>query len=134
MRNTTDSLLKGLPATDYLLAFGQTADPDQARAALKDHDTLFSMGEEIEEIDPEKLKRARALIEEAVPMLTGLRGSIEALPPGPGARRPVRPLRDRGYDGWQESARAEEQVHRVGQGDARRSGREVGGRVDRPAQ
>lgn len=83
MRNTSDSLLDGLPATDYLLAFGQTADPDQSRAALKDLDVLFSMGEEIEEIDSEKLKKARALIEEAVPMLTGLRGSIEALPPGP---------------------------------------------------
>jgi len=83
MRNTSDSLLEGLPATDYLLAFGQTADPDQARAAIKDLDSVFSMGEGIEGIDPEKLKQVRSFVEEALPMLTGLRGSIEALPPGP---------------------------------------------------
>jgi hypothetical protein len=83
VKNTAGSLLGGLGAPKYLLAFGETANPTQIRASLKNLDAWFSVGEESEEIDAEKLKRLQGIIEEAAPMLTGLRGAIEALPPGP---------------------------------------------------
>lgn len=83
MKNTTGSLLQGLPASGYAIAFGQTMDPELTKASLKNLDDVFAMGEDVEEIDAEKLKKLQALIEEAVPMLTGLRFMMAPLPPGP---------------------------------------------------
>ena len=84
LKNTSDSLLKGLPDGEYVFAFGQTADPEQTRTALKDQlDTWFDLGAETDKVDAEKLGQLKALIEEAAPMITGLRGSIEVLPAGP---------------------------------------------------
>ncbi len=83
MKNTSGSLLQGLPASRYVMAFGQTVDPAQTKASLEGLDDMFAMGEDVEEVDPEKMKKLQGLIEEAAPMLTGLRGMIEPLPPGP---------------------------------------------------
>ena len=83
VKNTSDSLLQGLPGGKYVLAFGQTADPEQTRATLKDYlDTWFDLGTETDKVDTEKLGQLKSLIEEAAPMITGLRGSVEALPAG----------------------------------------------------
>ncbi len=83
MKPTSASLLAGLPASEYLLAFGETIHPAQVNASLEDLDVWLTPPADAEEADAEKMKQLQGIIKEAVTLWTGLRGSVEALPPGP---------------------------------------------------
>lgn len=83
MKPTSASLLAGLPSSKYLLAFGETIHPAQVSASLEDLDVWLAPPADAEEIDAEKMKQLEGLIKEAVTLWTGLRGSVDALPPGP---------------------------------------------------
>lgn len=83
MRNTSDSLLQGIPESKYLMAFGETIDPAQMATAMKDLKVLLAVGTGPQGAESDKGKQLHALIEEAATLVSGLRGSVEALPPGP---------------------------------------------------
>ncbi len=83
MKNTDGSLLSGLPSAKYMAAFGQTVDPVQVEASFEQIDSLFSMADEVEEIDQEKLEQLKGILKEMLPMITGGRGMVEGLAPGP---------------------------------------------------
>ncbi|MGD2110405.1 MAG: hypothetical protein PVI86_13575 [Phycisphaerae bacterium] len=83
VRTTTESLLGGLPASDYLFAFGETIDPGQMESATEQLDVLLTPPADAEGVDTETMKKLKGLLKEAVLLLTGLRGTVEALPPGP---------------------------------------------------
>ena len=83
VKNTSGSLLGGLAAPKYMIAFGQIVEPAQTRASLEDLDIWYGMLEEVAEIESEKVQQLKGVINEALPMMTGLRGAVEALPPGP---------------------------------------------------
>ncbi len=82
VRPTTDSLLQGLSGSKYMLAFGQTADPDTSRASVDQLDPFFEIGEDVEGIDPAKLTKLKGLVKELAPMTTAMRGSVVSLAPG----------------------------------------------------
>ena len=83
VRTTTGPLLDGLPAAKYIIAAGQLSDPDQSREAVKNLDPFFAAFEGIEGIDRAKVGQLKGLTHEWLPMMTGLRVSIEGLPAGP---------------------------------------------------
>jgi hypothetical protein len=82
LKNSTGSLLTGLPASDYLIAFGEVLDPAQMSTAIEDLDQLLTPAREELGIDVEKSKELHGLIEEIVTLARGVRGTIEALPAG----------------------------------------------------
>lgn len=81
-RNTTDSLLRGLPGEDYMVVFGQIMDPEQVKASVDDLDDYFSIADDVEEVDQEKLGRLKGLLKEWLPLMTGFRGSLGTVTPG----------------------------------------------------
>ena len=83
IKNTDGSLLGGLPSAKYMAAFGQTVDPVQVEASFEQMDPLFSMADEVEEIDQEKMQQLKSILKEMLPMITGTRGLVEGLAPGP---------------------------------------------------
>ncbi len=83
IRTTTGSLLEGLPATEYMVALGETANPAQWAASLKTLDSLFSILDDVEGIDAEQVKRFKALISELLPMISSIRAAVTPLAPGP---------------------------------------------------
>lgn len=84
VKPTTASLLRGLPGRDFVMAFGQTTDPDQAKAAVKSLDVLFSAADGVEGIDQEKVEKLQDVFQRWALTMTGIRGTLELLTPGPG--------------------------------------------------
>jgi len=83
-RTTTDSLLAGLPASKYLFAFGETIERAQLDSAIEQFDAMLTPSPDApEELDTEKMNKLKGLILEAIPMLTGMSGTLDVLPPGP---------------------------------------------------
>ena len=69
VKPTTESLLKGLPASEYLVAFGQTTHPEAAASAMNTIDgglkaLLTSSGLEI---DPQRVTELQTLLKEWAP-------------------------------------------------------------------
>lgn len=83
VKTTKESLLRGLPAEKYMVAFGQIVEPAQVKASMKSLDPYFGMLEAVEGIDKAKVAELKSVVEEWVPLLTGVRGVLESLPPGP---------------------------------------------------
>lgn len=82
-KNTSEPLLRGLPADNYLFAFGSITDPSVAKESVKSMEGYFAMAEALEGVDKEQVTKLRGLAEQWVPMMTGMRGAVVALPPGP---------------------------------------------------
>ena len=83
IRTTTGSLLEGLPATEYMVALGETVGPAQRAASPKTLDSLFSILDDVEGIDAEQVQRFKALISELLPMISSIRAAVIPLAPGP---------------------------------------------------
>lgn len=82
VRPTTESLLRGLPDSDYLFAFGATMDPDAMRKSADQMDGYFAMAETMDGIDMAQLSKLKSMVKEWAPMSTGLRGVVTAIAPG----------------------------------------------------
>lgn len=82
MKPTTDSLLKGLPGDKYLAAFGQTVDPEQTRAAMKQIDPYLNMLDDVAALDKDKVGQLKGIIKEVFPMMAGARGVVQMMPGG----------------------------------------------------
>ncbi|MBI4717003.1 MAG: hypothetical protein HY763_04305 [Planctomycetes bacterium] len=82
VKPTAESLLKGLPGDKYMAVFGQTADPSQMKASMKAFDPYFGMLEAVEGIDKEKVGQLKSVVEEWLPMMSGLRGALRSTPDG----------------------------------------------------
>lgn len=80
---TKASLLRGLPADQYLLALGQVAEPAQVRASMKTLDPYLEMLDTLEGLDKERVGQLQSLLREWLPMATGLHLSLQSIGPGP---------------------------------------------------
>ena len=83
VKQTTGTLLQGLPAGEYMLAIGQITDPAATKASLGDLDAMFGLADDVEGLDKEKVTQLKNVLHEWAPMATGFRLAIEALTPGP---------------------------------------------------
>jgi hypothetical protein len=81
-RQTSESLLRGLPGDEYLFAMGMTADPSAAEQAIKQLDGYMAMGEQIEGIDKAQLGKLKDIIKSWAPMSTGARFVLSPIAPG----------------------------------------------------
>lgn len=84
LKNTAGSLLDGLPDGKFVMAYGALSDPDSARQGLKTLDALFTAAADSEEINADQLAAIKDALHDALPLVTALRASFEALPEGPG--------------------------------------------------
>jgi hypothetical protein len=75
------SLLEGLPAGRFMLAWGQVFNAETARETLKQLDPYFEAGKEMESIDPEQLGALRGILEEWAPLTQAARATAEVLTP-----------------------------------------------------
>ena len=80
---TKASLLRGLPADQFLLALGQIAEPAQVRASIKNMDPYLEMLDTVEGLDKERVGQLQNLLREWLPMATGLHLSVRSIGPGP---------------------------------------------------
>jgi len=83
VRNTSDSLLRGLPSENYLFALGQTVDPAVAKESMQYIEPYLSMVEGTEGVDKEQVGKLRGQLSEWVTLTTAGRMVVTALPPGP---------------------------------------------------
>jgi len=81
--NTEESLLKGLPRGKYMLAAGQILDPKAVDQVFENLDPYFEVPEEDEMLDREQLGKLKNILKGWAKLHTGIRASVEALPPGP---------------------------------------------------
>ncbi|MFH0980672.1 MAG: hypothetical protein V2A79_03925 [Planctomycetota bacterium] len=77
------SLLQGLPAGRYMLAFGQVFDADLLKESLKDLDPYFEAGKGVESVNAEQLGILKGILQDWAPLNKAARLTVEALPPGP---------------------------------------------------
>jgi hypothetical protein len=83
IKTTTDPLLTGLPASEYLLTFGQILAPEAVRASLESFGVISALGEGNENIDKEKLTKLQNLLSDMVSSVTAVRATVEGLPAAP---------------------------------------------------
>jgi len=83
IKTTTSSLLTGVAPDKYMLVFGGISDPAQVQTSMKDLDPYIGMLESIEGVGKETVGQLRSVVEEWASLMTGVRGCIEALAPGP---------------------------------------------------
>lgn len=81
-KNTTASLLRGIPSGDYMLALGNVVNPEQTKASMSQLDTFFDALGSSESIDAEKMKKLQSHVRSWAMATTGTRMCAEALPPG----------------------------------------------------
>lgn len=82
VRTTKDSLFKGLPGENYVLAVGQVADPSQAKQALDAINPYIDVLAGVEGIDKDKVSQLRNALQEWMPLVTHSCAKVEVLPPG----------------------------------------------------
>ncbi len=82
--NVSESLLRGLPADRYMVAFGQHLSPEQAKVGMESIEPYFEMAEKMTGMDESGLKSLRVLLNEWAPMARSFKGSVNSLAPGPG--------------------------------------------------
>ncbi|MBU0754359.1 MAG: hypothetical protein KJ645_04420, partial [Planctomycetes bacterium] len=80
---TTDSLLKGLPLGKHILAMGGLMHPEAMEKSVENMDVYIKMLGDLQEVDGEKVGALKTLLKERIPLITGCRASLEALPTGP---------------------------------------------------
>ncbi len=84
IETTTKSLLRGLPAGEYVGAFGQVIDPEQTKVSFKKGiNPYVEMLKAQEGMDAEKIDRMRDWLEDWAVLWKGIRGSLVATEPGP---------------------------------------------------
>jgi|GEM_PF-1801171 len=83
MKPTTGSLLKGLEGGKYILASGQTVDPEQVTESVGQLDQLFALAGNVDGLNQDKMSELKSLLKEWAPSMRASRALIQALPPGP---------------------------------------------------
>jgi hypothetical protein len=84
IETTTQSLLTGLPAGEYVGVFGQAIDPEQTKTSFDQGiDPYVEMLKGQEGMDSEKIDRMRNWLKDWVVLWKGIRGSVVATEPGP---------------------------------------------------
>lgn len=82
---TAEPLLRGLPASDFMFAFGATMSATAAETSAGDIKELLAMGGKAAEgkLDKEKLAKFEKALVDLLVATAGLRGTVEGLPPSP---------------------------------------------------
>ncbi len=83
IHSTSETLLRGLPGERYIAAFGQTVNPDQVRASMDSFTPMFAAVKEEEGVDKDAVDRVESMFKEWIVGITGARGSVVTMPPGP---------------------------------------------------
>lgn len=85
-RLTKEPLLNGLPNSQYLLAFGQTADPKAVNASLEDLDVWFKVSDDAEDAAQSKQAKVMGELKENIKSMARLLeaslGTVSLLPGG----------------------------------------------------
>ncbi|NOT02655.1 MAG: hypothetical protein HOP29_18775 [Phycisphaerales bacterium] len=81
-KTTTESLLTGLPASQYLLAFGSIVHPDAIKESMTAMDMYVDMLKSIEGVKDEDAQKLVGEFKDLVSALRGVRGSVDAVEPG----------------------------------------------------
>lgn len=81
-RTTNEPLLRGLPADQFVMAFGTVLHPEYAGEAAKQIDMYAEMLTGLEGVDKAKADELKKLILDALGLPKAMRVSVEALPPG----------------------------------------------------
>ena len=82
VRNTTDSLLTGLAADDYVVSLGGTIDPGQMKATIESLNDYCDLAGSAEGADKEKIGQIKSIIAQAAPLVTDFRFALQAIAPG----------------------------------------------------
>lgn len=83
MKNTTSSLLTGLPGDKYLIATGQIIDAEQVKSSLPQMAAIWDMLKASDGIDASTVDSLKATVEAWLPTMTGARASLQMLTAGP---------------------------------------------------
>jgi len=80
---TSQSLLIGLPAETYLLAFGQRVEPEYVQNAVQYLDPYWAMLTKQEGVDAKVVEKLQGIVKDWSALGTGARAVANALPQGP---------------------------------------------------
>jgi hypothetical protein len=79
VKPTKESLIRGLPAEKYLVAFGQRLAPEQAKASLEYLDPYLDGLKAVEGIEEKRIGEVKALLSDWAPMSSAVRGTVTAV-------------------------------------------------------
>ena len=84
VKNTDKPLLTGLPAGDYVLAWGGVVSREQAEAGYRSLEPLMALSDDVEGLDRDKVSALKQNLRDLLLMINGSHGVVEVLDPQKG--------------------------------------------------